>query len=128
MRASSPACSIHAMDAAGLEAAGAMFFAAIEGGEAVAMGALKVIAPGHGELKSMHVRAERRGQGLAQAMLAHLLEVARGSGLARVSLETGSQEAFAAARAFYGRAGFDTCGPFGDYILDPNSVFMTRVI
>jgi putative acetyltransferase len=40
-------------------------------------------------------------------------------------LETGSMAAFAPARALYSRFGFVTCGPFGDYILDPNSVFMT---
>ena len=128
MRASSPACSRHAMDAESLRAAGARFFAIFDGETAVAIGAIKRIAPGHGELKSMHVRQSMRGRGLARAMLAHLLAVARESGLVRVSLETGSQEPFAAARAFYGRSGFDTCPPFGAYRPDPNSVFMTRAI
>ena len=45
-----------------------------------------------------------------------------------VSLETGSQPAFAPARALYARFGFLPCGPFGAYVEDPNSSFMTRVL
>lgn len=126
MRASSPACSVHAMEAADLDEAGVKFFAVFDGDEAVAMGALKSIDARHGELKSMHVRQDRRGQGLADIILARLLDEARGAGMARVWLETGSQEAFGAARAFYGRNGFTTCGPFAGYVPDPNSFFMTR--
>ena len=126
MRASSPACSVHAMEAEDLDRVGARFFGIFDGDSAVAMGALKVLTEDHGELKSMHVVAERRGQGLADRMLMCLLEEARAGGLTRVSLETGSQEAFAPARAFYGRSGFTTCGPFADYGPDPNSFFMTK--
>jgi len=32
---------------------------------------------------------------------------------------------FAPARALYERFGFVYCEPFGDYIPDPNSMFMT---
>lgn len=128
MYASSPACSIHAMDAASLDGAGVRFFAISEGGEPVAMGALKRLSGDHGELKSMHVREDRRGEGLADKLLARLIEAAREAGLTRLSLETGSQDAFAAARAFYERNGFDFCPPFEGYVEDPNSVFMTRKI
>jgi putative acetyltransferase len=31
---------------------------------------------------------------------------------------------FAAARTLYASFGFEPCGPFGDYVEDPNSVFM----
>lgn len=126
MYASSPACSVHAMDAAAMTEAGVTFFAAIEGGEAVAMGALKRLSATHGEVKSMHVRADRRGTGLADAILERLLEAARAAGFLKVSLETGSQNAFAPARAFYSRHGFAPCPPFEGYAEDPNSVFMTR--
>ena len=76
----------------------------------------------------MHVRQDRRGQGLADLILDRLLDEARTAGMERVSLETGSQETFGAARAFYGRNGFTTCGPFAGYTADPNSFFMTRVL
>ena len=53
---------------------------------------------------------------------------ARRRGYSRLSLETGSMPYFAPARALYARAGFAPCAPFGDYVEDPNSVFMTRVL
>jgi len=58
-------------------------------------------------------------------MVEHLLGVARDRGFTRVSIETGSQPAFAAARSLYASAGFEPCGPFGDYRPSPNSTFMT---
>ena len=128
MRASSPACSVHAMEARDLRQAGVQFFAAFDGDAAIAMGALKTLSKTHGELKSMHVLEERRGAGLADAILARLLGEARAAGLVRVSLETGSQPPFAAARAFYQRHGFDFCAPFEGYVEDPNSVFMSRAL
>ena len=128
MRASSPACSVHAMEADDLDAAGVRFFAVFHEDEALAMGALKTISDVHGELKSMHVRRDRRGEGLADSILECLLAEARAAGMTRVSLETGSQKAFAAARAFYGRNGFTTCGPFEGYGPDPHSFFMTKAL
>ncbi len=128
MRASSPACSVHAMDAQSLAASGVRFFAVFEEGQAIAMGALKRISPEHGELKSMHVAHEARGRGLARAVLARLLAAARAEGMGRVSLETGSQPAFAAARALYRSAGFESCEPFEGYGPDPNSAFLTRAL
>jgi putative acetyltransferase len=61
-------------------------------------------------------------------MLLHLVDLARTMGLERVSLETGSWEYFAPARALYRAHGFVECAPFGDYRSDPNSVFMTRTV
>ncbi len=106
--------------------AGVRFFAVFDNEDAVAMGALKHLSASHGEVKSMHVRADRRGEGLADAILGYILDAAREAGLTRVSLETGSQEAFAPARAFYSRHGFAPCPPIEGYMEDPNSVFMTR--
>lgn len=106
--------------------AGVTFFAVIDGDEAIAMGALKQLSASHGEVKSMHVRSDRRGNGLADAVLGRLLDAAKDGGLAKVSLETGSQDAFVPARAFYARHGFAVCPPFEGYTEDPNSVFMTK--
>lgn len=128
MLASSPACSVHAMDAARLAEAGVTFFAAFEDGEAVAIAALKALSGRGGELKSMHVREDRRGGGLADAILVRLIAAAREAGMTALFLETGSQEAFAPARAFYGRHGFSECPPFEGYEEDPNSIFMWRTI
>jgi putative acetyltransferase len=128
MHAETPPESIYMMDKGALAAPGIRFFVLREAGEALAMGAVKRIDGTHAEIKSMHVLAEARGRGLSKAMLEHLLASARRDGFTRLSLETGIQSTFIAARALYARAGFQDCGPFGDYVLDPNSVYMTKVL
>ncbi|MBC7138823.1 MAG: GNAT family N-acetyltransferase [Defluviimonas sp.] len=127
MHADTPPESIHMMDAAALDVPGIAFFVMREGGEPLAMGAFKRLSdPRHAEIKSMHVLHEARGRGLARVLLDHLLAEARAAGIVRLSLETGSQPSFAAARGLYARAGFGECPPFEGYGPDPNSVFMTR--
>jgi putative acetyltransferase len=64
-------------------------------------------------------------RGVATALLEHMVNVARERAYLRLSLETGSMDAFAPARDLYARFGFQPCGPFADYVEDPNSVFMT---
>ena len=108
--------------------AGVQFFAAFDDDVPIAMGALKRISANHGELKSMHVVEEHRGKGLADAILLRLLDEALAGGMTRVSLETGSQPVFKAARGFYRRHGFTECPPFEGYVDDPHSVFMTRTL
>lgn len=126
MRATSPACSVHAMEAADLASSGAFFVAILDSDRAVAMGALKPLSDSAGELKSMHVAAECRGRGLADRILDALETAARDTGLSRLYLETGSRDAFAPARAFYRRNGFAECTPFDGYEEDPESAFFTK--
>ncbi len=97
-------------------------------GEIIGMGAFKRLDASHAEIKSMHVLAEYRGQGLSRMMLDHLVKSAADAGFTRLSLETGSQAMFEPARRLYARAGFAECPPFADYVLDPMSVFMTRTL
>lgn len=126
MHADTPPESIHMMDAGQLATADISFHVLREAGVPVAMGALKRIDDRHAEIKSMHVLAEARGRGLSRRMLDHLLAEAERAGFARLSLETGVQPTFVAARALYAKAGFVECPPFEGYADDPNSVFMTR--
>ena len=58
-------------------------------------------------------------------MLRHIIAVAAARRMSRLSLETGAWAYFAPARALYARHGFVECPPFGDYLPDPHSVFMT---
>lgn len=125
-RAATGAGSAHAMDHTALRAAGVEFFAAWDGDRLCAIGALREIDPRHGELKSMHTAATNRRQGAGSAMLSHLVRRARDKGYDRVSLETGSWDYFAPARAFYARHGFAPCAPFAEYEPDRNSIFLTR--
>lgn len=128
MHADTPPESIHMMDKGALADPGIRFFAMRDEGRAVAMGALKRIDARHAEIKSMHVLAEDRGRGLSKAMLEHLLAKAASDGFVRLSLETGVQPTFVAARALYEKAGFAECPPFEGYVEDPNSVFMTKLL
>ena len=128
MQADTPPESIHMLPASGLAHPAIAFFVARADGIPVAMGALKDLGGGHGELKSMHVLAEHRGRGLSRMMLNHLVDHALANGMTRLSLETGVQPTFVAARGLYTRAGFSECPPFADYRPDPNSVFMTRAL
>ncbi len=126
MRAGSPEESCHVMQPEGLLERGAILFAARDQGQVWGVGALAPLDAGHGELKSMHTASEARGRGVGRAILAALLDAARDQGMSRVSLETGSADAFAPARALYAAHGFVECPPFGTYVTDPLSVFMTR--
>jgi putative acetyltransferase len=65
------------LDAAALGAEGVCFFSAREAGVLVGVGALREIDAAHAEIKSMHTAQHARGRGVGQAMLDHLLEVAR---------------------------------------------------
>jgi putative acetyltransferase len=128
MHAESPPESIHMLDASRLAVPGIWFFVMRDSGNAIGMGAVKRIDEAHAEIKSMHVLAERRGEGLSRRMLHYLFEHALALGFTRLSLETGSQPGFAPARGLYVKAGFAECGPFEGYGPDVNSVFMTRLI
>ncbi|MBU9697429.1 GNAT family N-acetyltransferase [Rhodobacteraceae bacterium HSP-20] len=128
MHADTPPESIHMMDASGLAIPEVRFFVMRDVGMPVGMGAFKRIDDGHAEIKSMHVLAEMRGRGLSRRMLDHLVDEAKATGYRRLSLETGVQPTFIAARALYAKAGFTECPPFEGYWDDPNSVFMTRAL
>lgn len=126
MYADTPPESIHMMDAGQLSIPEVAFFVLREQGIPVAMGAFKRIDATHAEIKSMHVLAEQRGRGLSKRMLDHLVTEAAAAGFTRLSLETGVQPTFVAARALYEKAGFAECPPFEGYWDDPNSVFLTK--
>lgn len=76
----------------------------------------------------MRTVSSQRRRGVGRALLAHVVAEAERRGLERVSLETGAEPPFEAARNLYRSFGFTECEPFGDYRPDPNSVFMTRVL
>jgi putative acetyltransferase len=125
MFATSPAESVHALDVTGLAVPEVAFWTIADGDELLGCVALKELDAEHGELKSMRTDAAARGRGLGARLLDHVLAESARRGYRRVSLETGSQEFFRPARTLYAKYGFRECGPFGDYRLDPNSVFMT---
>ena len=128
MRSTAPEESCHVLPLDAMRAADLDFFAVWDGEALAGVGAVKRLDARHGEIKSMHTAAASRRRGVGQATLDHILAHAIGLGLSRLSLETGAGDFFAPARALYARNGFALCEPFGDYKLDPNSVFMTRAL
>ncbi|MBK9238017.1 MAG: GNAT family N-acetyltransferase [Rhodoferax sp.] len=121
----SPPESVHALDLEKLRKPEITFWSAWEGPLLLGCGALKELDPTHGEVKSMRTPNAHRRRGAGRAILSHVIGVAKSRAYERLSLETGTQAAFKPAHRLYESFGFSYCGPFGDYIEDPNSAFMT---
>ncbi|MBE1162767.1 GNAT family N-acetyltransferase [Dyella acidiphila] len=124
-RAQTARGSAHALDISALQTPDIHFWTAWDSEQLLAVGALRQLSTEHGEVKSMHTAQAARRHGAGAAMLRHIIEAARTGGMSRLSLETGAWDYFIPARAFYRQHGFAECAPFGDYLADPNSVFMT---
>ena len=120
-----PPEDVHALDLDGLLDPAVTFFSLRRDGRLLGVGAMKELGDGQAEIKSMHTVESARGEGVGRAIVLHLLATARARGYRRVSLETGSMDAFVPARSLYASVGFEPCGPFGDYPDSPNSNFMT---
>lgn len=126
MHAFSPPESIHALSATELANPSVTLWCAWEGDELLGCGALQMLDAGHGEIKSMRTADAHRRKGVARALLCRIIEEARLRGCTRLSLETGSHDAFLPAQSLYQKHGFEFCEPFGSYAPDPYSVFMSR--
>jgi putative acetyltransferase len=124
----SPPESVHALDIDALRKPGITFWTVWSGDALLGCGALKELSPAHGEVKSMRTSSAHRRKGVACAMLSHIIEEARKRSYTRLSLETGSIQAFLPAQRLYASFGFAYCSPFADYVEDTNSVFMTRAL
>ena len=126
MRLHSPPESVHALPIEGLRKPEITFWTVWGNGELLGCGALKELDAQHGEIKSMRTASRHLKKGVARTLLRHIIGEAARRGYRRLSLETGSMEAFEPARQLYARSGFTFCGPFADYVEDPNSVCMTK--
>ena len=124
----SPPESVHALDLEALRKPEVTFWSVWQNSELMGCGAVKELDSGHGEIKSMRTMSSHQRKGVAARLMRHILEEARRRSYQRLSLETGSMEAFAPARSLYASFGFKPCGPFADYVEDPYSVFMTREV
>ena len=122
----SPPESVHALDLDKLRQPDVSFWCVWDGEELAGCGALKALDDKHGEIKSMRTSSAHLRRGIAAKLLTHILEDATTRGFERLSLETGSMQAFEPARHLYENFGFAECEPFADYARDPYSIFMTR--
>ncbi len=126
MKTHCPAEGIHALDIEALKKPEITFWSAWDGTKLMGCGALKELSEQHAEIKSMRTASSHLRKGVASKLLAYILDQARLRGYQRVSLETGSQDVFEAARQLYANFGFVNCEPFADYIEGQNNVFMTK--
>ena len=125
---STPIEHVYALDASKLFSPDITVFGARIDGELVGVGAMRKLDLLHAELKSMHTLAEFRGSGIGKAMVAQIEDFARSSGIERMSLETGTNEAFKPARELYKSLGYNSCDAFGDYVLSEDNMCMTKSI
>jgi len=120
----SPPESVHALPIEGLRSSDITFWSVWENGELLGCGALKELDPQHGEIS----RCEPLPRTCAKASPARWCITSsrkrNDAGNRRLNLETGSMAAFKPARQLYAACGFTYCEPFGNYVNDPNSVFM----
>jgi len=126
LRALSPPDACHVLPAVALRDAAVTVWSAREAGQLVGVGALKELAPDHGEVKSMRTGPESLGRGIGRSLLRHIVAEAKTRGYKRLSLETGNTEPFAPALRLYASEGFEAWGPFADYNDTSFSSFLTR--
>ncbi|WP_210449133.1 GNAT family N-acetyltransferase [Vibrio crassostreae] len=125
MYATSPPESVHALDLDGLKSPEITFFSAWKDSQLLGCVAIKELDTQHAELKSMRTSQFALKSGVASQLLQHVLDTAAIRKYQTISLETGSEDYFKAARNLYEKFGFGYCEPFADYILDPHSQFMS---
>ena len=117
----SPPGTSFALDLSGLSTSDVSVLGAWDGEELLAIGALKRLGDGTAELKSMRTLPQHLGKGAAKAILAELIAMARGEGLQRLSLETGTSSEFEPAIALYTKRGFVVGDAFADYANGPHN-------
>ncbi|TJY55180.1 GNAT family N-acetyltransferase [Sinimarinibacterium sp. CAU 1509] len=124
----SPAESIHALDLDALRSPEITFWSVWNHAELMGCGALKALDAWHGEIKSMRTASPYLRRGVAAALMERIVDEATQRSYRQLSLETGSADAYIPARRLYAKFGFVPCGPFADYVEDPYSLFMTRML
>ena len=115
MHEHSPPDAVHALDLSGLQSPHITVWTAWRGEALAGIGALKELGDGGAELKSFRTHPDHLRQGVAAAILDHVIGEARTRGLRRLSLETGRGEAFEPALALYRSRGFVSGALFADY-------------
>lgn len=121
-----PADSCYLLDVSELEQPGVSMFVARVDGVARGTGALVDRGDSTAELKRLFVDDAARGRGLAGALLAAIETRARDAGARVLQLETGPKSL--AAIALYEKHGYVRIPNFGQYVGDPHSYCMQKVL
>jgi putative acetyltransferase len=128
MQAGSPPEACHVLPVDRLKDQSIRFFTLREDGTLLGCGALKRLGGAEGEIKSMRTADAALGRGVGKTLLGQLIATAKLEGMARIRLETGSTDQFAAANRLYEKEGFERTGPFGDYTDTPFTRFFSKEI
>ena len=115
MHESSPPGTVYALDLSGLKSPDMSVWTAWNGDELMGIGALKQLSPASGEIKSMRTDSQHLRKGVGLSILNHIIAEAQRRGYQRLSLETGSGEAFEPALNMYRNSGFKNGEAFGGY-------------
>jgi len=124
----SPEESVHALDLSALKKPEITFWTIRVNNKLAGCCALNELDKTHGEIKSMRTSQKFLRQGIAKKLLQHVLAQAKQRSYTKLSLETGTKEAFKPAHKMYHKFGFTPCLPFGNYQEDPYSLFMSKAI
>ena len=116
-----PAESRHAFSIEQLLQQRVAFFVVVVDEEPAGCGGVKIFDSEYGEVKRMYVRPAHRRLGLGVAILDRLSQYAQSHGVDMLRLETGIYQV--EAIGFYERYGFARRSPFGEYRIDPLSVY-----
>ncbi len=121
-----PAESNHLMDIASLMGPEVVFLAARDEAGGLLGCAAFVDRGDYAEVKRMVVTPASRGLGVGGQLLAQIVARARAAGFTSLKLETGISQP--EAIGLYERDGFLYRPPFGDYVLDPLSLYMEKAL
>ena len=128
LRSVSPKGSTHVLDIEGLQNKSIKFWSIYEHHKLIGCGALKFLDSNHGEFKSIRVADSFRKKGYGKKVISVLFEKSKELGVNKISVETGSGEFFLPARRLFKEFGFEECEPFGHYVNDSNSCYMSLEI
>ena len=121
-----PARSVHGLHAGEEKDPRLLFLVARLNGEPVGCGALRELGPALAEVKRMFVQPGCRKRGIGAKILVALETAARARGYERLVLETGVRQP--EARQLYERQGYRAIEAYGEYVGNPFSVCMEKVL
>jgi putative acetyltransferase len=121
--ANSPPGTSYALDLSGLQTPDITVWSAWRGGALAGCGAIKAFGNNSGEIKSMRTAPAFLRHGIADQIVAFLINIARERGYTYLCLETSTNDAYAPAVALYRKHGFVSGPVYGDYPESPHNQY-----
>ena len=120
-----PAESNHSLGFEEFNDPGCFLIGAYVNGEPIGCGAVRICGGrSYGEIKAVYVVAKHRRKGVSRAIMNELEAHLVSQKIYTARLEAGNKQP--EALGLYSWLGYVERGPFGNYSLDPNSIFMEK--